>query len=42
MQSNVIEYEEVAVLSDLLFSIFAYAYLIVGKRGPSGEDCYDV
>ena len=42
MQSNVIEYEEVAVLSNLLFSIFAYAYLVAGKRGPSGQDCYDM
>ena len=42
MQSNVFEYEGVAVLSNRLFGIFAYAYLIAGKRGPSGQDCYDV
>ena len=42
MQSNVIEYEEVAVLSNLLFSIFAYAYLIAGKRGPSGQDVISI
>ena len=42
VQSNVIEYEEVAVLSNLLFSIFAYAYLIAGKRGPSGQDRCDI